>query len=144
MTERLHLYLAGQMRFKKYFNFPAFDRARDILTAMGHKVTSPADIDRQHGFDGLNCSPDDPCDKAPEGFSLDGCITRDVAAILQADGVCFIEPSWPQSKGARAECYVAQWAGKRLFRLIYDGFGSVILDEISYELAEYMIQNRSR
>jgi len=137
MKEQLHLYIAGQMRLKQYFNFPAFDRARDILIAMGHEVTSPADIDRAHGFDGLDCSPDDPCDKAPEGFSLEGCITRDVAAILATDGVCFIEPSWPKSKGARAECYVAQWAGKRLFTL-----GAAGLLEISHELAQTLCYHK--
>lgn len=125
------------MRGRQFYNFPAFDRARDLLLAMGHEPVSPADIDREHGFDGMDCDPADPCDKAPEGFSLEGCITRDVAAILGCDGVCFIDPSWPASKGARAECYVAQWAGKRLFTLGADG-----LVEISYELAQMLCYHR--
>jgi hypothetical protein len=103
------------MRGRQFFNFPAFDAARDALTAMGHTVVSPADIDRANGFDGMALDPSDPCDRIPDGFDLDGCILGDIAEVLKADGICFIDLEWFKSKGARAECATAIWRGKRLF-----------------------------
>jgi hypothetical protein len=38
------IYLAGPMRGRKFFNFPAFDAARDILLSQGYEVISPADM----------------------------------------------------------------------------------------------------
>lgn len=131
------LYLAGPMRGKQFFNFPAFDKARDLLTSLGHEVISPVDVDREAGFDGMNCHPDDRCLIPPPGFDLDRCITQDVAAVLRADGVCFIDPGWPSSKGARAECAIAIWRGKRLFTLGCDG-----LVEMSYALAEMLCYHK--
>lgn len=113
----MKLYLAGPMRGKRFFNFPAFDEARDRLVAMGHEVVSPADLDRARGFDGCKCSPDDPCDKAPEGFDLDACILEDVAAVLACDGVVFLD-GWLDSAGARAEYAAAEWRGKHRFVLL--------------------------
>jgi hypothetical protein len=108
------------MRGRQFFNFPAFDAARDALTAMGHTVVSPADIDRANGFDGMALDPSDPCDRIPEGFDLDGCILGDIAEVLKADGICFIDLEWFKSKGARAECATAIWRGKRLFEFWLD------------------------
>lgn len=133
------LYLAGRMRGVQFYNFPAFDRARDALKAMGHTPISPADIDRANGFDGLACDPADPCDKVPEGFDLDRCITNDVSAILKANGICYIEPSWHFSKGARAETALAIWRGKRLFDLVYSIGGTAVLTEWSPRMAEALM-----
>ena len=112
----MKFYIAAPMRFKKQYNFRAFDAARDRLLALGHEVISPADLDRAAGFDALTMvAEDDPCDKSPEGFDLSACIQRDVKAICDADAVCFIDQSYLDSTGARAEVAVAIWAGKETF-----------------------------
>ena len=131
----MRLYLAGRMRGRQFFNFPAFDAARDALTAMGHTVVSPADIDRANGFDGMALDPSDPCDRIPDGFDLDGCILGDIAEVLKADGVCFIDSEWYKSKGARAECATAIWRGKRLFDLLSPVEHN--LRELSHDVAEF-------
>ena len=113
----MKLYIAGPMRGRQYYNFPAFDAARDALLALGYEVISPADLDREHGFDAMNLPPDDPCDRVPEGFSLPDCIMRDGAAVLAADGVCFIDGNWRASAGSVAEYHVALWARKQTFEL---------------------------
>ncbi len=46
------VYIASKMSGIPAFNFPAFDAMRVRLTNMGFDVVSPADIDREHGFDG--------------------------------------------------------------------------------------------
>ena len=117
MGNGLKLYLAGRMRGVQFYNFPAFDRARDELRALGYDPVSPADMDRETGFDGTLVSPADPCDKIPEGFDFDACVMRVTAAILKADGVCLIDLFWHESKGAAAELGIARWRGKRIFRL---------------------------
>ena len=133
----MRLYLTGRMRHRQFYGFPAFDTARDTLTAMGHSVVSPADIDRECGFDGMKLSPDDPCSDIPEGFDFDNCVRRDIGAILDTDGICFIDAGWPTSKGSRAECAVAIWRGKRLFTL--EGGA---LKEISHAAAETLCYHK--
>ena len=113
----MKLYIAGPMRGYQFYNFPAFDRTRDRLLALGHTPISPADLDRARGFDGLNCSPDDPCLGIPQtdNFELHMCIRDDTKAIIDADGICFISDAWYKSLGACAEALLAVWAKKRLF-----------------------------
>jgi hypothetical protein len=96
------VYLAGKMTGLPNFGFGAFDAARDVLTAKGFKVISPADIDREIGFDPSVGTLDD--------FDLPAAIRRDVDAILDCDAVVLL-PGHETSKGATAERYVAKWAG---------------------------------
>jgi hypothetical protein len=96
------VYIAGPMTGYDQYNFPAFDAARDDLTAKGFKVISPADIDREIGFDPSVGTLDD--------FDLPAAIRRDVDAILGCDAVVLL-PGHETSRGATAERYVAKWAG---------------------------------
>lgn len=91
------------MRGKKYFNFPAFDDARDKLVMEGWNVISPADLDREIGFD-----PYDWTDLNKIGFSLEAAIDRDVAALKKSDAI-FMLDGWEKSTGARAEKALAEW-----------------------------------
>lgn len=105
------VYVAGPMRGIKDFNFPAFDKARDLGLSLGWQVISPADIDRESGVHETtnpNFSPKDIRD-----FAL-----RDTDAILSlhaedGDAMALL-PGWWKSKGATAEHYLAIWIGLQI------------------------------
>lgn len=96
-------YLAGPMTGYPLYNFPAFDAARDQLTAQGWRVISPADMDRAMGF---NPETDTP---TPE--FLTQVRRADTLAILDEADAIFMLPNWQYSKGARAEFALAEWKG---------------------------------
>lgn len=105
----LRIYIAGPMRGKQYFNFPAFDAAKAELESKGFQVVSPAELDRQVGFDpellgsGYDWNDLNKCD-----FSLTEAIDRDIAALKTCDAIYMLR-GWEQSTGARAEKALAQW-----------------------------------
>ena len=109
-------YLAGPMRGIPFFNFPAFDEARDKLRALGHEVISPADIDRENGFDAMLLPEDTDWNVIPPQLNLDALIERDLAAVRRCHFVVTL-PGWQHSVGARAEVAVAQWAGKSIMSI---------------------------
>jgi hypothetical protein len=106
------IYIAGPMRGISRFNFDAFDRARDQLIAEGWTVISPADLDREHGFDVDGLGDDEADWWRPEslGFDLAAAIDRCLDAIAQCDAV-YVLPGWRDSRGASAEVAVAKWRG---------------------------------
>lgn len=93
-------YIAGPMRGYPRYNFDAFDAARDALMAEGWKVISPADLDRQAGFD--------PDNHPVTAELLREMQIRDVDAIFNSDAI-FVLDGWASSKGATAEICVAKW-----------------------------------
>ena len=109
----MKIYIAGPMRGIPYFNFPAFDRAKKYLENIGHAVVSPADIDRENGFDPINLGPDydwEHWDGKAFGFSLQETIDRDLKALKECDAIFMLE-GWENSRGARAEKALAEWMG---------------------------------
>ena len=114
------VYILGPMRNRPYYNFPSFDRARDLGLSKGFSVISPADIDREMGIDlttpeaEMGVYPDD----GGHAGSLDEIQRRDVEAILALrpglDGVVVLE-GWELSTGAPAELFLAKWRGLVLF-----------------------------
>jgi hypothetical protein len=105
------IYVAGPMRGHAFFNFPEFDKARDKLKAAGWDVISPADLDRETGFDETAFPLDyDWVDLKKIGFSIEDAIDRDVAALKQCDAIYMLD-SWPRSTGANAELWLARWLG---------------------------------
>ena len=118
------IYIAGPMRGKKWFNFPDFDWAKECLTRAGWEVISPADLDREIGFDVNSLPPDtDWSDVTKLGFDLKAAVQRDVAAILDCDAI-FMLHGWSESRGAKAEKAVAEWLGLMVFYQI-DGYPKV-------------------
>lgn len=104
-------YIAGPMRGRKFFNFPAFDDARDMLESNGHSVISPADLDREIGLHPEILPADyDWRDLSIIGFSLHDAIDRDVAALKRCDAIYMLQ-GWEHSAGARAEKAIAEWLG---------------------------------
>jgi len=115
----MKIYLAGPMRHIPYYNFPAFDRVAEKLREEGHEVVSPADMDRETGFDAMNLPEDSDWGAIPDHFSLEKCIDRDLEKVKWCDAI-YILPGWKNSTGALAEYHVAKWWGKRVVELSED------------------------
>lgn len=98
------IYVAGPMRGYKFFNFPAFDAATELLRDAGHSVFSPAERDRKDGFDPVALG----CEGTPEefvglNFDLREALKCDMVYIcLHADRIHML-PGWARSYGAVAE-----------------------------------------
>lgn len=77
------VYIAGPMRGIPLFNFPAFDRAADVLRSHCHYPINPADLDRKIGFDPKNLPVDyDWKNLDAIGFRIRDAAKRDLMAIL--------------------------------------------------------------
>lgn len=99
------LYLAGPMRGRPEFNFPAFQLARIQLREQGFEVFCPAENDLAGGFDPAGMSGYE--DLAAHGFDLRRALAEDLDYIArQADGVAILD-GWDKSLGAKAEVAVA-------------------------------------
>ncbi len=98
----MKIYLGGPMRGYPLWNFPAFDDATRALRARGHHVWSPAEHDRETGFDGTCANLDD--------FDLAGALRWDISRILDADAVVFL-PGHENSEGCAIERTVADAIG---------------------------------
>jgi hypothetical protein len=95
------IYIAGPMTGYPEFNFPAFDAARDNLER-DWNVISPADMDRELGFDPA-------WDDVTSEFLRDA-MRRDIDAVMHVDAL-YALAGWEQSKGASAEVALAEWRG---------------------------------
>lgn len=102
----MKIYLAGPMRGIELFNFPAFDRAAaDLRDCWGHDVFSPAERDRDEGFDPAGTL---------DGFDLHAAMRDDLRYIIdEADAIALL-PGWETSTGARLERAVAEATGKKV------------------------------
>lgn len=99
-------YIAGPMRGIPKWNFPAFDAARDFLVSDGHRVISPADLDRARGFD--EDSTEFSRDDWHRAMAVDT-----VAISLFATGIYLLD-GYDRSIGARAELEHARITGKKV------------------------------
>lgn len=107
----MRVYILGPMRGVPLYNFPAFDQAEERLKEAGYIPISPADIDRENGFDPKDLPIDwDWLNKLPPSLNLQDIITRDIAAVRSCQGY-FCLPNWQNSTGARAERALAEWCG---------------------------------
>lgn len=107
------IYIAGPMRGIKHFNFPAFDAAKErlLLEHYHAEIISPADLDREIGFDETAFPADyDWIDLKKIGFSIADAVDRDVAAIKRCTAIYMLN-GWEKSKGACAEKALAEWLG---------------------------------
>lgn len=121
------IYLAGPMRGIPLYNFPAFDAAKRELAGRGLYVISPADLDRESGFDPVTLPRNWDWKALPERFCLKQAVQRDLEAVCKCDALCLL-PGWENSRGAKAEKSVAEWVGKEVFEL-YPKQHETILEE---------------
>ena len=64
-------YISGPMRNINYYNFAAFDYAKVRLEEQGYAVISPADIDRENGFNPWDLPVGSDWSLVPENFDFD-------------------------------------------------------------------------
>lgn len=93
------------MTGKPLFNFPEFDRVRDLWKLFGWTVVSPADMNRENGFDPSNPYLEPPT--LTKEFQEEA-LRRDVEALLDVNAVVMLD-GWQHSTGARAEYCIARW-----------------------------------
>jgi len=109
----MKIYIAGPMTGIPHYNFPAFDKATEMLRSRGHDVSSPADMDRTAGFDAMDLPEDSDWGFIPEGFDIDACLVRDIDAIRWSDAV-YLLPGWEDSVGCKMEKAVAEFLRKKI------------------------------
>lgn len=101
-------YLAGPMRGYPLSNFPAFDEAARRLRVGQWDVISPAEHDREIGFD-----ENDPT--ALDGFDLGGALLWDLQQIATRADVVVLLPGWDRSAGVAAELALARAINLRVY-----------------------------
>ncbi len=117
---RTTYYLAGPMSGYPEYNFPAFEKAADVLRKRRvngyaiYDVLSPVDITRALWKERYNREFNPMKDKAEWGDPIVAeMLKRDLAAVFEADGIVLL-PGWEQSKGANIELAVAKQVGKMI------------------------------
>lgn len=104
-------YVAGPMTGIYEFNFPMFDEVSEYLRKkLALKVISPAEIEREQGFDEKGKAGFEVCsDEQRHQFAR-----NDIEALLKVDGVVLL-PGWENSTGASNEAKIASWLGLHAF-----------------------------
>lgn len=106
------VYLAGPMTGIPEFNFPAFDAAKEALTAAGFDVISPADLDRENlGFDPTGMTGHEDMSGNRHAYAR-----QDMEALLKVEQVALLD-GWQRSTGARNEVRMAHWLGLKVWQL---------------------------
>lgn len=101
----MNLYLSGKMRGQKDNGFAAFDAAAKDLRKRGHHVVSPADHDRELGWDETT---------QPDADSLASTMVWDLTQVAHCEGVVCL-PGWEKSRGATAEVALAVALEKEVY-----------------------------
>jgi hypothetical protein len=90
------VYVAGPMRGRPENGFPAFDRASAFLRDKGYFVTSPAEMDREHGW----FAADD------KNRSTRTAVATEAKEVCWAQKIALL-PGWEDSFGAKSEVAIA-------------------------------------
>ena len=98
------------MRGLKWYGFDKFDHAKRELESRGFDVVSPADLDRETGFNPFDLPEDHDWNTLPVGFILKHAVLRDIKALSDCHAIALL-PGWEQSQRATAELAVAKWLG---------------------------------
>lgn len=98
------------MRSRPFFNFLAFDDMKKRLEDAGYEAVSPADIDRQHGFNPFTLPPGYDWSVIPPTLNIDEIIDRDIAALRKCSHYVLLG-GWENSTGAIGEKGILDWQG---------------------------------
>lgn len=108
----MKVYVAGPMRHYPYWNFPAFEKAAELLRSQGHEVISPAEMELESGNTPYGLPLEHDWSHFDAG-QLPDIIKRDLEAVRDCDALYMLE-GWDRSVGAQAEYCVAKWYGKHI------------------------------
>jgi hypothetical protein len=89
-------YIAGPMTGYSEWNFPAFNKAADHLTKLGHTAVNPVDINPDTTTPWIEC------------------MKADLRALIDCDAIYMLS-GWNKSKGATLEYVVATGLGLEVF-----------------------------
>lgn len=104
------IYIAGPMRYRPEFNFPAFHEAAGRLRAEGYSIVfNPAQRDEEDGFDPTGLTGNEDLDEL--GFDLNAARRRDLTFIASRATHIYLLPGWSRSSGAMLEWRVARDCG---------------------------------
>lgn len=92
------------MRGLQDFGFPLFDMMAEQLRRAGYTVFSPAERDRQDGFN----------EKTDTELSLDYYMSIDLPEVCRAERGVALLNNWAKSHGAKIEAFVAREVGKQI------------------------------
>lgn len=118
-------YLAGPMRTKPEFNYPAFMAGAKALRENGWEVFNPAEMDiEQDNQDEEFTKMTIEQQKAHAGAPMNArrYARRDTRILIEklraekGDAIVVL-PDWEESTGAKAEVAIARWVGLRLLTL---------------------------
>jgi hypothetical protein len=98
------------MRGYKYFNFPAFADAEQVLKAKGWHPISPAALDVM--IEGWYPHP--PENLQVDRQLLERVIRRDLDVLAGCDAIYMLK-GWEDSKGANLEMKMAEYLGMDVF-----------------------------
>ena len=98
----MRIYIAGPMRGREFYNFPAFHEAEQHLKDLGYDVVSPARLDIEAGFMMSHLPEDHDWSEMPPGMDYEETMARDLAALDTCDAIYMLR-GWTTSKGARRE-----------------------------------------
>lgn len=133
-------YLAGPMSGIPQFNFPAFDRACEVLRASGLDIVSPHEHDTPETQKAARASVDGaPMPKESGAESWAECLARDV--VLVGDvcaGIIFL-PDWQRSRGAKLEAFTGLLCGKE-FGVFIDSPGAEPVEWVSSEAVRNILR----
>lgn len=93
----MRVYIAGPMTGLPDLNFPAFNRAAELLRAAGHVAINPAEI-----------NPDPTT-------QWQACMFRDLEALDTCAAILML-PGWENSPGAQIERLWAKRTGKTIMQ----------------------------
>jgi len=110
------VYIIGPMRGYKDYNFPAFTVAAMNLREQGYSVISPAEMDREDGFEPHELPRDHDWNDYPDHlcFDRDKCARRDVEAIFDSDAVYLLK-GYEESRNGQTEIGIAEWLGRKIW-----------------------------
>ena len=111
----MNVYIAGPMRGYDRHNFPAFDEAFQRWSGAGHRVITPAALDRALSGDELvelSDTPDNP-------VFFRRAIQIDVLVICSVDAIALL-PGWERSRGTTVELALAQMLGLPIYDAMRD------------------------
>ena len=107
----IKVYIAGPMRGKPLYNFPAFDAAAAHFRERGWEVINPAEMDRERGFkEDLDI---------PSADFLRNAILSDLVAITGCTGIVML-PGWEMSQGANVELALAKFLNLDIYYHVGD------------------------